>query len=187
MDDTMNKSAYQRNLEKVPPCYRKVVDDLDVQFGAVTHDLWVADRLNVAPSSVDFAQSIRNSDPDELTNRELDYLAFTAITTMGGVPTLKFVLPRFFAAYFASRLEGWTVAPDAMLERLQLANVEEWTPLEQLAASRALLAFAESELALLREDVASWKGDPEKAVDVEISAAADWATQRIASLSESPA
>ena len=97
----MTKWNACRDLERLPDHHRRIVEDLRGQFGAVAHDLWKDGKPNAAPSRTGFLRAVRKRLPDELTAEELDYITFAALTTMGGPAALKFVLPRFFAAYFA--------------------------------------------------------------------------------------
>ncbi len=143
------------------------------------HDLWNDRKYNVAASRIDFVQTIRDKHPDELTNQELNYIAFTSMTTMGGAPTLRFALPRFFAAYFAKPQDGWIVDPEGLMGKLQLAGIERWTSEDKAAALQALIAFAQSEQELAVEETVSRGGDEVDALDPAIVAVTAWAVHQL--------
>lgn len=157
---------YQQNLAAVQDEFRSVVTELDHQFGHVQHDLWDGDIYYVSPYREEFAKEIRGKHLDDLTNRELDYLMFTVITTMGSVPTLKFLLPRFFAAHFSNGIGGATADPHVLQGKLESANVEQWSEAERRAALMALIAYDRYEKRFYDSDF--------DVDDGEVSAA-DWA------------
>lgn len=171
----MAQRIYQENREKLPAAHREIVANLDAQFGAIMHDLWDAEDFNVAPSRMAFAHSIRAKHLDDLTDHDLDYLTFKSMTTMGGVFTLKFLLPRFFAAYFSNPGYGWTVDPESLMGKLDLANIEEWSAEEKVATLEALVSFDQLEGERAMEHRGERRSEQGRKIDRADSPVIEWA------------
>ncbi len=131
-------SRYEKNRNALEPPYRELVTQLDLAFSTATHDFWRGEDYHVAPSRREFAEDIRNKDLDDLSDLELNLLMFRVMTTMGGPDTLKFLLPRFYAAYFANPMFGWTSEPFVVKGKLERAGFDVWTEDQKTSALQAL-------------------------------------------------
>lgn len=171
----MSRRNYQSNREKLPAAYRAVISSLDAQFGGIMHDLWDGEDFNVTPSRMAFAHSIREKHLDDLTEDELDYLTFKSMTTMGGVPTLKFLLPRFFTAYFANPYYGWTVDSESLMGKMARAKIDEWSAEEKLAALEALISFDQLEWEIAMEYSGEERPEPGQKTNRADSPVIEWA------------
>ncbi|MEM7171314.1 MAG: hypothetical protein AAF530_14170 [Pseudomonadota bacterium] len=92
---TVPSGRFTRDLQALTDEEKACVLDLWAAFGAVRHDLWTDEGDNVAYTRVEFLSELKKTGLDDLDIVSLDQLLFKAMTTMGGVDTLKFVLPRF--------------------------------------------------------------------------------------------
>jgi len=130
---------------------RATLEALERVLAKVEHDLWIGDDLNVAPTRVKEAKAIRNKGMDRLDDQDIDYVMFKCMTTMGGVNTFKFLLPRFIRAVLANPFYGWTSEAHVLLNKLKTADFEAWPGPERAAAAEALEVLAQTFI-LIEED-----------------------------------
>jgi len=114
---------------------------LENAFASIAHDLWLDETYNVASTRLKFATAIRKRHLDDLTDSEIDYLMFKVITTMGGVNTLKFLLPRYFAAWFSNIDGAWCVDINLAKSKLEMAKFDEW-PAPQIKSTLEAMRIA---------------------------------------------
>src|SRR5690606_563507 len=89
------------------------------------------------------------------TDRDLDYVMFKSMTTMGGERTFKFVLPRFLAAASRHPDYGWTSQSHVLKSKLEMIGAASLTADQARAMSDALTAYARLEWAFARESDSS--------------------------------
>jgi len=146
----------QENLDRLTVPYRATVLRLIVAFSDCDNDLWRDGRPNAAGSRVEFLDGLAGKDLNDLGDGQLDDLLCKAVTTIGSVSTLKFLLPRFFAAYFADPHKGWVAEPWLVAQKLKAAAVEDWpAALAGTAAGRSLRPAVD---AVVREKAGSLEG-----------------------------
>ena len=136
-------------------------------MGGVEHDLWVGDHFNVAPARLEKTKAIKAKGFTAMTPRELDYVMFKCMTTMGGPDTFKALLPRFVRALAASPREGWTADARVLLGKLKMADFDLWPRRQRAAAAAAIEHLAAYLLELDRCD----REEP----DADNQALLDWA------------
>ena len=123
-------------------------DDLQAAFTGVEHDLWIGNEFNVAPTRIDEAKGLRAKGFAAWTDRDLDYVMFKCMTTMGGEATFKFILPRFLTAVSRHPNYGWTSQSHVLNSKLENVDVSKLTPKEALAVSKALVAYARTRVGI---------------------------------------
>ena len=138
----------------LPPESLAKLDALDRVFAGIEHDLWIGDDLNVAPAGVAETNLFRDKGVDRLDDRDLDYVMFKCITTMGGVDTFKFFLPRFIRAVLANPFYGWTFEAHVLMNKLKTADFEAWPMPERATTAEAIEILAQTYI-LIDEDEAS--------------------------------
>ena len=136
------------------------LEALDRAFAGIEHDLWTGGVLNVAPSRVRETKAMRAKGVDQLDNHDLDYLMFKCMTTMGGVNTFKFFLPRFIRAVLATPSFAWMSEAHVLMSKLNTAEFETWPSSEKTATAEALEVLAQAYI-MLNED--EWSGPDEDA------------------------
>lgn len=120
------------------------LDALDRLFAAADHDLWIGDDFNVAPTRIAETKAIRAKGVDQLDDGDLDYVMFKCMTTMGGVATFKFFLPRFIRAVLANPFYGWTSEAHVLMNKLRTAGFEAWSLSERATTADALEVLAQT-------------------------------------------
>lgn len=128
---------------ELDPTDEAVVRALEAAFAGITHDLWVEEGFNVAPTRLEEAQRIRAKGIDNLTPAEIDYVMFKSITTMGGVGTFKYLLPRFLRAVLSGFLDAGAVDTRVLLGKLEIAEFASWPAQQRKATASALRHLAE--------------------------------------------
>ena len=130
----------------LPEPQRSIVGELATVFASRQHDLWSGDIYHASPLRFDELKELRGKDLDALSNSELDRLMFCVMTTIGSQQTVKFLLPRFFAAYFAEPNAGWIAEPLVIVDRLVRAEFDGWPENERRPVLQALVLAAQHEI-----------------------------------------
>lgn len=123
----------------------EVLDALTTAFGGQEHDLWDAHGFNAAQTRHDRLRQIRDQGVANLTGDDLDWLVCKSMTTVGGVPTLKFFLPRFLTMALSDAAGDWIAGPEIILARLDTAGFDGWPKAQRAAILEALAAWTERE------------------------------------------
>jgi hypothetical protein len=136
-------------LETARADLKRATGALSVAFESVHHDLWEGNALNVAPTRIEKTRELRSKGVQHFTDRDLDYVMFKTMTTMGGEASFKFFLPRFLNSVLAypSNL-GWASGSHVLLSKCKKIEFESWTALERGSIFDALEAFAVFEWAI---------------------------------------
>lgn len=139
------------------------LDALECAFAEVDHDLWTANQLNVAPTRFRETKAIRAKGVDHLDERDLDYVMSKCMTTMGGLDTFKFFLPRFIRAVLANPHYGWTSEAHVLMSKLNTAAFENWPASERVVVAEAIEILAQTYI-LINEDEVSGPDDDSRSL-----------------------
>lgn len=124
---------------------KRVVSEMSLVFGSSKHDLWSGETYHASPYRIDELIKIRDKHLDDLSDQELNSLMFSVISTLGSEQTLKFLLPRFFAAFFSEPWYGWTAEPWVIVSRLCRADFDSWPDRERKPVLEAVVLAVQQE------------------------------------------
>lgn len=141
-----NARRLQERYSHLPEPQRRVVTELAQVFASRQHGLWSGETYHASPLRFDELRKVRERGLDNLSNSDIGSLMFSVMTTIGSQETMKFLLPRFFAAYFTSPDYGWIVEPLVIVDRLKRAGFESWPVVERKPVLEALTLAAQHEI-----------------------------------------
>ena len=141
-----NARRLQERYSHLPEPQRRVVTELAQVFASRQHGLWSGETYHASPLRFDELRKVREKGFDNLSNREIGSLMFCVMTTIGSQETMKFLLPRFFAAYFENPDDGWIVETLVIVDRLERAGFESWPLAERKPVLEALALAAQYEI-----------------------------------------
>lgn len=141
-----NVKRTEARYAHLPEPQRSVVVELATVFASLQHDMWSGETYHASSLRFEELAKLREKDLDKLSNSEIGRLMFCVMTTIGSRQTVKFLLPRFFAAYFAAPEDGWIAEPLVIVDRLERADFDSWPENERRPVLRALVLAAQYEI-----------------------------------------
>ncbi|WP_282611190.1 hypothetical protein [Pelagibius sp. Alg239-R121] len=168
------KNKNDRRIEvaygHLPESSQSIVIELARVFASRQHDLWSGETYHASSLRFEELAKLRGKNLDALSNGELDRLMFCVMTTIGSQQTMKFLLPRFFAAYFSKPAYGWIAEPWVIVDRLVRADFDAWPEGERQTVLEAIVLAAQMEID---------RDEDHNFVSEDNRAARDWAKSRL--------
>ncbi len=141
-----NLRRLQERHAYLPEPQRSVVIELARVFASRQHGLWSGETYHASYLRFDELKEVREKGFDNLDNSDINRLMFCVMTTIGSQETIKFLLPRFFAAYFSEPDYGWTAEPLVIVNRLDRADFDAWPENERKPVLEAMVLAAQHEI-----------------------------------------
>ncbi len=130
--------------------------ELRSQLASAQHDLWTnSGTFNVADTRVDDAERLQKKGVANWIERDLDYVMFKCMTTMGGAPTFWFILPRFLQAVAQNPDYGWTSQTHVLSSKIAMLDLSKLTRAQASAMREALCAYAKLEWAMEQDEISA--------------------------------
>lgn len=136
----------QERHAHLPEPQRSVVIELARVFESRQHDLWWGETYHASHLRFDQLKEVREKGFDNLDNSDIGRLMFCVMTTIGSQETMKFLLPRFYAAYFTEPGDGWIAEPLIIVNRLERADFDFWPGVERKPVLEAMILSAQYEI-----------------------------------------
>ena len=87
------------------------------------------------------------TDSASWSSRDIDLVAWRAMTTIGGVETFKWILPVFLRRSTDDLIYGWTVEAATLAHKLDYAAFDEWPDDQRRSALTLLKDWLEAQKA----------------------------------------